>query len=341
MSTPTRRLVVGARLLPAALLTLALATPAAAQFGGLKKKIKAAAGAETGAKGADSTAARAGGAAAPTGGGGGGAVVLDEQVVGQLIAGLKAGQAEREAAKKENNSYGRYHRDVAAYEAAKIKCQEAQGTFATRAAADEKFSQRYTGFTEKMIKAQQAGDNDLVQVWSDSALAMMDPSCLVKQPKQPDDYYDAQREIDNRGEQAELKGSGLSRSELAMAKERAYSILLDRMAPGDASASEKAAVNSKAAELKPLMGLEEAPPARAKKAAPAPAPAPAPTTGSTQPGTADQSRMANCMAQNAQKHEKEIQALAQRAQAAQQANDMNKLMAIADSIQKLQSAGCR
>jgi hypothetical protein len=336
MSTPTRRFLSFTRLLPAALLMLALATPAAAQFGGLKKKIKAAAGDE--AKGEDSTRGKDGAAPPAGGGGGGGVVALDDKVVGQLIAGLKAAQAEREAAKKEDNSYSRYHRDVAAYEAAKAKCQEAQGTFGTRAAADQKFAERYTGYTEKMLKAQQAGDNDLVQAWSDSALAMMDPSCLIKQPKQPDDYYDAQREFDRRAEEQEIKGSGLSRSELAMAKERAYSILLDRMAPGDASASEKAAVNSRSAELKPLLGLEEAPPARAKKAAPAPAPAPTPAQPAVSP---EQSAMANCMAGNAQKHEKEIEALGQRAQAAQQANDMNKLMAIADSIQKLQMAGCQ
>ena len=98
--------------------------------------------------------------------------------------------------------------------------------------------------------------------------------------------------------------------------------------------------DAEVAELKPLMGLEQPPPARAKKSAPAPAPAP--TADSSQPGmSAAQSRAANCMAQNAQKHQKEIEALAQRAQAAQQANDMNQLMAIADSIQKLQSAGCQ
>ena len=31
----------------------------------------------------------------------------------------------------------------------------------------------------------------------DSAMAMMDPSCVVKQPEQPKDYYEAQRESDS------------------------------------------------------------------------------------------------------------------------------------------------
>ena len=332
MSTPTRRFVSLIRLLPAALLMLALAAPAAAQFGGLKKKVRAAAGAED--KGKDGTAP-------PAGDAGGGAVVLDDKVVGQLIAGLKAGQAERAAAEKEDNPYGRYHRDVAAYEAAKAKCSEAQAAWATRAAADEKLMERYTAYVERSTKALQAGDTKRSQAISDSAMAMMDPSCVVKQPKQPDDYYDAEREIGNRAEQAEQKGAGLSRNELAMAKERAYGILINDTRP-DVSASEKAAVNGKSAELKPLLGIPDQRPARTAKAAPAPAPAPAAAPAPAQPGMSDaQSRTANCMAQNAQKHEKEIQALAQRAQAAQQANDMNKLMAIADSIQKLQSAGCQ
>lgn len=334
MFMPTRRFAFAIRLLPAALLTVALATPAAAQLGGLKKKIKAAAGAESEDKGKDGAAPPGGGA-----GGGGGTVVVDEKTVSQLIAGLKAGRAEREAAAKEDNSIGRYHRDQAAYEAAKAKCEAAHQTFTQRMMADEKLRERYNAVADKMIKAQEKGDQKLAAAYGDSAMAMFDPGCLVKEPKRPDDYYDAQREIDNRAEQAELKGSGLSRSELAMVKERAWGIL--QGAPGDASSSEQAAVNTKGAELKQLMGIQQEEPARAKKSAPAPAPAPPPPTTATQPGMSDvQQQTANCMAQNAQKHQKEIEALAQRAQAAQQANDMNTLMAITDSIQKIQNAGC-
>jgi hypothetical protein len=338
MSTPTRRFASLTRLLPAALLMVALATPAAAQFGGLKKKIRAAAGAEDAKTGDAATQA----GAPPASGATGGAVVLDEQVVSRLIAGLKAGQADREAAKKENTPYGRYHRDLAAYEAAKVKCSQEQQDFASRMAADDKLMQKYSGYTEKMVQAQQAGNNDLTLAYNDSAMAMQGADCVVKQPKQPDDYYDAQRQIDSRAEQQELKGSSLSRSEMAQARERAWMILQGQTPPGDASASEKSAVNSRAAELKPLLGIQEAPAARVSKPAPAVSPAPAPSASSGQPGMSDaQARMSNCMAQNAQKHEKEINALAQHAQAAQQANDMNKLMAIADSIQKLQTAGCQ
>jgi hypothetical protein len=335
MSTPTRRFLSLARLLPAALLMLALATPASAQggFGGLKKKARAAAGAESAVKDGDAPHAREGAAAA-----GAETVVVDDKTVGQLIAGLKAGLAEREAAAKEDNSIGRYHRDQAAYEAAKAKCEAAHQTFTQRMMADEKLRERYNAVADKMIKAQEKGDQKLAAAYGDSAMAMFDPGCLVKEPKRPDDYYDAQREIDNRAEQAELKGSGLSRSELAMVKERAWGIL--QGAPGDASSSEQAAVNTRGAELKQLMGIQQEEPARAKKSAPTPAPAPPPPTA-TQPGMSDvQQQTANCMAQNAQKHQKEIEALAQRAQAAQQANDMNTLMAITDSIQKIQNAGC-
>jgi hypothetical protein len=337
MSTPTRRFVTAARLLPAALLMLALATPAAAQFGGLKKKIRAAAGGEAADKAGDSVAPQAGQTAGPAGG----AVVLDEQVVAQLLAGLKAGRAERDAAAKENTAYGRYHRDRAAYEAAQPRCEAAKQTFPNRMAADQKLMDRYSGYTDRMVKAQQAGDQKLAAVYFDSAMAMQDPSCTVKQPTQPDDYYEAQRQVDSRAEQQELKGSGLSRSELAMAKERAEMILRGSNPPGDASASEKAAVNGKAGDLKPLLGIQDQPAARVSKPAPASAPSAAAAPPAQPAMSAAQTRQANCMAQNSQKHQQEIEALAQRAQAAQQANDMTKLMAIADSMQKLQTAGCQ
>jgi hypothetical protein len=167
---------------------------------------------------------------------------------------------------------------------------------------------------------------------------MMDPSCIVKQPKQPDDYYDAQRNVDSRAEEQAIKSSKMSRSEFALAQERAWMILQGQTPPGDASAGEKSAVNKRSAELKPLLGLQEVPPARAAKPAPAPPP---PTPSATTGMSDDQSRMANCMAKNAQKHEKEIAALGERASAAAEANDMAKTMAIADTIRQLQSAGCQ
>ena len=89
------------------------------------------------------------------------------------------------------------------------------------------------------------------------------------------------------------------------------------------------------------MGMSDPETERARKPAPAPEPAPAPAPVTTQPGQNQaQSDMAGCMAANAQKHEKEIEGLGERAQAAQQAGDMAKTMAIADSINRLQTAGC-
>jgi len=338
MSTPPRRLVCTVRMLAIACLTLALATPAAAQFGGLKKKAQQAAGAEAAKKAGDSTAAEKDAAPVPTGGGGTEAVVLDDQLVDQYIAGLKAGQAEREAAKKENTSYGQYTRDADAYKVAKAKCDAAHETFTSRMVADEKLQKRYTAAADKMIKAQEAGDQKQQEAWADSAMAIMDPACIVKEPKQPDDYYESQRKIDSRAEEQAIKSSKMSRSEFAMAQERAWMILQGQTPPGDASASEKSAVTKRSAELKPLLGLQEVPPARAAKPAPAPPP---PTPSATTGMSDDQSRMANCMAKNAQKHEKEIAALGERASAAAEANDMAKTMAIADTIRQLQSAGCQ
>jgi membrane protein insertase Oxa1/YidC/SpoIIIJ len=47
------------------------------------------------------------------------------------------------------------------------------------------------------------------------------------------------------------------------------------------------------------------------------------------------------MMKNMQKHQPEIEALAQRAEEAQSAGDQTKLMAIADTLQRLQMGGCR
>ncbi len=342
MSTPPRRHVCSVRMLAIACLTLALVTPAAAQFGGLKKKAQQAAGAEAAKKTGDTTAAQKGAAPAQAGGGGAETVVLDDKVVGQYIAGLKAGKAEREAAKNEDTPYSRYHRDVAAYNTAKAKCGEEQKAFGSRMVADEKLMQKYNGYVEKVMKAQQAGNNDLAQALNDSALAMQGPNCVVKEPKQPDDYYEYERKIDQRAEQQALKASGFTSGEMALVQERAWMILQGQTPPGDASPGEKAAVNSKAAELKPLLGIEEQPPARAAKPAPEPAAAPAPAAAAAPSGMSDdQSKLANCMANNAKKHEKEIEALGERTKAAAEANDMAKTMAIADTIRQLQSAGCQ
>jgi hypothetical protein len=77
------------------------------------------------------------------------------------------------------------------------------------------------------------------------------------------------------------------------------------------------------------------------KAAPEPAPTPAPAP--TQPApemSAAASDMSACMSKNIQSHQAEIEALGKRAQAAQNASDTAKLMAIADSVQQIQMAGC-
>ena len=98
-----------------ALAALTLATPASAQFGGLKKKVKKATGQEetpAAAPASDPTPAQ------------GGSVVLTADVVSQLITGLKAGQAEREAAaKSDDNSYGRYQKAKRAFADAQAKCE--------------------------------------------------------------------------------------------------------------------------------------------------------------------------------------------------------------------------
>jgi hypothetical protein len=172
-------------------------------------------------------------------------------------------------------------------------------------------------------------------------MAMQDASCVVKKPEQPKDYYEAQRELDTRAERQEIKASGLSAGDLAVVKERAAAILQGATVPGGTSPMEKTAVSAKSAELKPLLGFREQPPAQAAKPTPAPAPAPAPAPEVDPQMSAAASSMSACMSKNMQSHQAEIEALGKRAQEAQEASDMQRLMAIADTLQQIQMAGCR
>ena len=324
MQSSSGRLATVARFAVIAFAACTIATPATAQFGGLKKKIKPPVKQET--------------ASAPSSDGG--TVVLTSDVVDQLLTGLKAGQAEREAAMTDDTPYGRYKKGQAAYEEAKPKCDAAQPAFYQRAGANPKMLDKYSALTEKMVAAQGKGDMKQMAIYQDSAMAMIDPSCVVKQPEQPKDYYEAERAAEARAEAKEIEASGFSQSEMAMLKERAIAILTNSPPPGGASASEKSAVGAKSAELKPLLGIREAPPVRA--ANPAPAAAPAPTSAAAQPSpemSARAASMSDCMMKNMEKHRPEIEALSKRAQAAQ--NDQHKLMAIADTLQRLQMGGCR
>jgi hypothetical protein len=318
------------------LLALGITTPAAAQFG-IKKKLKSAAGSEAAAEGQKAAGVSPDPAAAPAGNAArGGTVVLTPDVVDKLVAGLKAGEVVHQEARKKNTSYGRYHQALAAYQAAKPKCEAAQQTYPNRLAADEKMQARAQKFLDKMIAAQQKGDTTAMKIWGDSVAWLQDPSCVtaMRQPTQPNDYWEAQRNVDSLAEQSAIKTSTLSAAEWSMGLERTQAIV--RGWPMDASASEKSAVNARSGELKPLLGIQDAPPEPATK----PAPAPQPAESAAAPMPPGMSAMNECMAKNAKKHEKEIVALGERAQAAQEAGDMNKTLAIADTLRRLQMAGC-
>jgi len=149
-----------------------------------------------------------------------------------------------------------------------------------------------------------------------------------------------QQDAEAQAEQEEVKASGMSQSELAMAKERATAIL--QGSTGDASSSEISAVSAKSSELKPLLGLAEPASARAMKPDPAPAaaPEPAPVPSSPQVSVETQA-MGDCMTKNTMDHQAEIEALGRRAQAAQASGDNAGLMAIADTLRQIQMAGCQ
>jgi hypothetical protein len=328
-----------ARLAVTTLAVLAIATPASAQFGGLKKKAKATASQEAVSKAADEVGVPATEGAGPADRGG--MIVLTKDVVNQLLAGLKAGQAERDAAAKEDTPFGRYTKAKAAHAVAVPKCEKAQQTFYMRAESNKKLFNKWTAYNDKVTAAQEKGDLKLALVYQDSALAVQDPSCIVKEPEQPKGYYEAQRDLDTRAEKKEIGASGLSRNDLAMVKERATAILEGATPPGGASSTEKSAVAAKSAELKPLLGVKDQPAARAAKPAPAPAPAPTPTVPAVTPQMpAGASNMSACMVKNMEKNETKLEALGKRAEAAEAAGDTGKLMAIADTMQRLQMAGC-
>jgi tetratricopeptide (TPR) repeat protein len=263
-------------------------------------------------------------------------VVLTPQVVDQLLAGLTATKAYRENARTGDTPVGRYNKAVEAYQAAKVKCENSHQSFINRMVSDQKLANQYTELANKMSEALGKGDRETAMRYQEQMLALQDPSCVVKEPQRPEDYNELQRDIDAKAEQDGVQKSGLSESEYAMALERGQGILLDAARP-DVSQSEKNAVKAKSKELKTLLGWETPEPARAEKPAPA-QPAPPPPQN---PGMSDaQMDMSRCMAANAQKHEEEIKALGERAQAAQQAGDIQTTMAIADSINQLQMAGC-
>ncbi|MFL5473910.1 MAG: hypothetical protein ACJ8AM_16270 [Gemmatimonadales bacterium] len=316
-----------ARLAILAIAALTLATPASAQFGGLKKKVKKATGGETQAPAADPTPAA------------GGSVVLTPDVVSKLITGLKAGEAEREkAVQSDDNSYGRYQKAERAYTDAQAKCEANRQAWAMKGNAKE--ADKANALMEKALKAQEKQDYKTAQIFQDSVSVLQGgSSCLVKEPERPTDYYEAERAIEVRVQKAAVTGSGLTAGEYAMAQERTMAILRSGP-PSDVSESEKAAVTAKKSELEPLLFPQEK--TRAAKPAVQPAPSPQPAAApQVDPQTsAAASNMSSCMMKNMQNHQAQLESLGKRAEAAQKAGNQSALMAIADTVQRIQMAGC-
>jgi hypothetical protein len=311
------------------ILTTAIATPLAAQIGGLKKKAKAAAG----------ITPAAAPSAQPAGAGTGGTLVLDDEVIGRLIKGFHAAKAEREAAAKSDTPYGRYIRQEAAYKAARPKCDAAGQTFSQRLSANQGMMEKNGRYLEMMMAAQEKQDTAAQRAWGDSMLVMVDPSCAVKEPQQPPGYFDSRRDVDARAEEAQLKAADMDRHELGATTDRAIAIL-ENAPPPDVSPSEKKAVEKQKDELNRLMGREQ-PPAAAAAPPLTPAPAAAAPPAAAGSGLTDrQQAAAECMAKNAKKHEAEIARLGERVRGAAESGDNASAMAIADSIGRLQSAGC-
>lgn len=347
MRNPNRRSAGIGRVLALVLLALIAASPAWAQFGAIKKALKGKAAdkaVETAAP--ESPAPQETGAAAPAGGGDNSTVVLNAEALDRLLAGYKAAQAEREKAAKEDTPNSRYLRAKAAYEAATAKCEQAKSTYATRLAADEKMQKRSQYLLDKMLAASEKQDTKAQEAYGDSISILMDPSCAVKSPKQPDNYWEDQRAIDARADEAVGKTSGYNGRELAMMTEKIIAILQHGEVPGGTSPSEVSAVKAKGPELKAALGIRDAQEGRVAKQAPAPAPAavadtaPTPTPAVAPTPSAGMGAMNACMAANAQKYQKQLEDLGKKADQAQKAKNQAALMAIADSSRKLTMAGC-
>jgi hypothetical protein len=341
MRNPNRRSAGVGRILALLLLALVAASPAWAQFGSIKKALKGKA-AEKGVEQVSPDAAAPTETGAAAAGGDNSMVVLDAAAVDRLLAGLKAGEAEREKATKENTSYGRYMQAKAAYQVAKPKCDAAQATWPNRLAANEKLMKKNQALLDKAMAAMQKQDQKTQQIYSDSMLGLVDASCLVKDPQQPSDFWDAKQALDTRAQQAAEKTSGYTGREFGLVSDRAIAILQDAEVPGGASAAERSAVKAKGPELKAALGIRDAQAERVAKQAPAPAPAPVADTAPTPKVTpsSGMGAMNACMMANAQKYQKELNDLGQKAEQASKLGDNATLMAIADSAQKLQNHGC-
>jgi hypothetical protein len=315
------------------LLAFSFTTPALAQFGGLKNKLKKGGGGSDQSRAAPAPADPAAQ---------GGTVVLAPDVVKQLITGLRAGKAERETAAKEDTPYGRYKKAQLAYAEAQPKCEAGKQAFIQKAGENTKLLDRVNALNEKMIAAQSKQDYKTMEIYQDSSMLLQGgPSCIVKKPEQPRDYYETQRAVDIRAEQAAMKASGLSAGEFAMAQERAM-MIIGGEAPSDVSQSEKEAVMAKKPELQQLLRTPDEPLVQATPAKPAPAPAPAAAAAPAPDPQASAlaSDMNACMIKNMQNNQPRLEALGKRAEAAQKSGDQVKLMAIADTLQQIQMAGC-
>ena len=317
------------RTLALVLLSLAVAAPASAQFK-VPKKVKDVTGAEKGKP-----------AAAPAATGGGGTLVLDDEVIDQMIKGLRARDAHKAAAAKEDTPYGHYLQRKTAYAEAKAKCDAAMQSYPARVSADpklaEKNADKNSAYMDKMIAAQQKGDTAAQRMWGDSMAMIFDPACTVKDPPQPSDMYDQQRAVDSAADAASQQASGLDGREMGSAVDRTIAIIQDAPPP-DVSPSEQKAVDKREKELKDLMGLNPPPEARAPKPAPAPAASPPPPAATA--ADSSQQAAAQCMSKNAKKNETEVKRLGEAASAAANAGDVTKAMVYADSINKIQTAGC-
>jgi hypothetical protein len=321
------------RFLAITLLACSFTTPAAAQFGGLKNKLK---------KGEDRGDQSRAAPAPVDPAAQGGTVVLTPDVVNQLMTGLKAGKAERKAAAKEDTPYGRYRKAQLAYAEAQPKCEAGKQAFIQKAGENPKLLDKVNALNQKMIAAQSKQDYKTMEIYQDSSMLLQGgSSCIVKKPDQPKDYYEAQRAVDIRADEAAVKASGLSAGEFAMAQERAM-MIIGGGGPSDVSQSEKEAVMAKKPELQQLLRTSDEPLVQAAPAKPAPTPPPAAAAAPAPDpeATAVASDMNACMMKNMQANQDKLQALGKRAEAAQKAGDQAKLMAIADTLQQIQMAGC-
>jgi hypothetical protein len=295
-----------------ALLSLVMASTAGAQLGGLKKKLAKAGG--VGGTPTTTTNAHVN-------------VVVTPEVIDHYLAGLKARKAERGRIATTNTPVGKYYAAEDAYRAHQKHCEE--------------FNQKRSENYSRLI-AQQKYDS------AGAAMTARDASCEtgMAEPQEPD-FQELTRARGSEDTAAAV-GAGMDVNSWASLDEWIPDLMNQMVNSPERSTAELAsnfgrkpseieALKARKDEVAAALGIppKQKPVEQPQMAAPQPQMT-APAAGAASPGMT--AGGAQCMQTEMNAQKPALEAMGKRAQAARDANDMNKAMAIADSISQINMA---